>query len=152
MHITASAAAAAVSAIIRVPGDVLKHRVQAYVYPSVGYAARDVYKREGLRGLYCGLGATLLRDVPEIVIQFSLYEMLQHWAHQACQGEGAGRPSSPVLSHPVLLGAAAGALSAGLTTPLDAVKTQLQCQGVCSPASALVAIIQARGLDRKSVV
>lgn len=36
--------------------------------------ARHIIASEGVRGLYQGLLPTLLRDVPEIAIQFSLYE------------------------------------------------------------------------------
>lgn len=140
------------SAIIRVPGDVLKHRVQAYVYPSVWTAARDVYQRQGLRGLYCGLGATLARDVPEIVAQFAVYEGLRHWAKEASAAlavtSGSHQPTAAadMLSHPMLLGAVAGAVAATVTTPLDAIKTQLQCQGMCSPVSALHTILRTRGI------
>ena len=36
--------------------------------------ARRIITSEGVRGLYQGLLPTLLRDVPEIAIQFALYE------------------------------------------------------------------------------
>lgn len=36
--------------------------------------ARHIVEAEGLRGLYRGLLPTLLRDVPEIAIQFALYD------------------------------------------------------------------------------
>ena len=36
--------------------------------------ARHIIAREGMKGLYQGLLPTLLRDVPEIAIQFALYE------------------------------------------------------------------------------
>ena len=36
--------------------------------------ARHIIASEGMRGLYQGLLPTLLRDVPEIAIQFALYE------------------------------------------------------------------------------
>ena len=36
--------------------------------------ARHIVTSEGVRGLYQGLLPTLLRDVPEIAIQFALYE------------------------------------------------------------------------------
>ena len=62
-RVLSSAAAATTSALFRVPADVLKHRVQAYVYPSVHTAARSILAVQGLRGLYAGFGATLLRDV-----------------------------------------------------------------------------------------
>lgn len=36
--------------------------------------ARRIITSEGVKGLYQGLLPTLLRDVPEIAIQFALYE------------------------------------------------------------------------------
>ena len=36
--------------------------------------ARHIVAAEGVKGLYQGLLPTLLRDVPEITIQFALYE------------------------------------------------------------------------------
>ncbi len=62
-----SSTAAMVSAFFRVPADVLKHRVQAYVYPSVAQAARTIMLRQGVRGFYAGFGATLLRDVSALL-------------------------------------------------------------------------------------
>lgn len=35
-----------------------------YGYNSVLGAIRDIWKTEGPRGLYCGLGPTLARDAP----------------------------------------------------------------------------------------
>ena len=37
-------------------------------------ATRSIYRSRGLGGFYAGLLPTLLRDVPEIAIQFTLYE------------------------------------------------------------------------------
>ncbi|GIL55632.1 hypothetical protein Vafri_11188, partial [Volvox africanus] len=68
-RLAAAAAAATLSALIRVPADVVKHRVQAYAFPSSSHAARTILESQGPAGLYAGFGATLLRDAPEIVIQ-----------------------------------------------------------------------------------
>ena len=42
--------------------------------------AHDIMRQEGIAGLYHGLLPTMMRDVPEIAIQFLLYERLR----QAC--------------------------------------------------------------------
>ena len=39
--------------------------------------ARSIVAKEGIGGLYHGLLPTLLRDVPDIAIQFTLYERLR---------------------------------------------------------------------------
>ena len=40
--------------------------------------ARTITAESGVRGLYRGFWPTLLRDVPEIAIQFTLYERCGH--------------------------------------------------------------------------
>ena len=40
--------------------------------------ARSILATQGIRGLYHGLLPTLLRDVPELTLQFSLYEALRY--------------------------------------------------------------------------
>lgn len=39
--------------------------------------ATGIVRQEGIAGLYHGLLPTMLRDVPEIAIQFLLYERLR---------------------------------------------------------------------------
>jgi len=137
-HMVSASTAAVASALVRVPSDVLKHRVQAYVFTDVWQAAASVWQKQGLRGLYCGFGATLLRDVPEMTIQFSVYEALRKAGEQ--------HPGQTAMSHPMLLGGVAGATAAVFTTPLDVVKTQLQCQGACgTPMAALQHVLSTRG-------
>lgn len=61
--------------------------------------------KEGIAGLYHGLLPTLLRDVPDIAIQFTLYERLRKtlerrravaklrtWEHLILGGFAGGRP------------------------------------------------------------
>eukprot|EP00884_Botryococcus_braunii_P023366 jgi/Botrbrau1/9713/Bobra.0388s0008.3 len=68
-HILSASAGAILSALIRVPTDTLKHRVQAYVLPNVWQGAKLLVKKEGFAGLYSGFMPTLLRDVPELALQ-----------------------------------------------------------------------------------
>ena len=82
VHLAAAAAAAAASSVVRVPADVVRHRVQTGLDPSLAAAARGAWARGGgLRGLYAGWGATLARDIPELVLAFSLFAAGQRcWA------------------------------------------------------------------------
>jgi solute carrier family 25 S-adenosylmethionine transporter 26 len=47
------------------------------MHPNVFEAFRSVVTAEGIGGLYKGFWPTLLRDVPEIAIQFGVYEKLR---------------------------------------------------------------------------
>lgn len=115
-----------------------------------------MWRAQGIRGLYCGFGATLLRDVPEMTIQFSVYEALRKAVTGGEESDGSenseggkegGRWVAPAwASHPLLLGGIAGAAAATITTPLDVIKTQLQCQGVCSVSAAVQHLLATRGV------
>lgn len=77
------------------------------------------YKTEGLRrGLYRGFGSTIMREIPFSLIQFPLWEFFKlQWQPLT------GLESTPFTV--ALCGAVAGGISAGLTTPLDVVKTRV---------------------------
>ncbi|KXZ49978.1 hypothetical protein GPECTOR_18g134 [Gonium pectorale] len=147
-RLVASSAAAALSALIRVPADVIKHRVQAYAYPSSGAAARHILATRGPAGLYAGFGATLLRDAPEIVIQFTAYRQLKsliaYLSPPSPEAAAAGGSAAAAAEH-LLLGGAAGAVAALATTPLDVLKTQLQCGAATSVGAALRGVLAAGG-------
>ncbi|GLC36166.1 hypothetical protein PLESTB_001373400 [Pleodorina starrii] len=150
-RLTASAAAATLSALIRVPADVVKHRVQAYAYPSSAGAVRSILATRGPAGLYAGFGATLLRDAPEIVIQFTVYRklkaVLDEHRRRSSDGDGGGGGGGGgggAAEH-LFLGGAAGAAAALATTPLDVIKTQLQCGAATSVPAAAAAVLRAGG-------
>uniref|UniRef100_A0A8C6T800 Mitochondrial glutamate carrier 2 n=1 Tax=Neogobius melanostomus TaxID=47308 RepID=A0A8C6T800_9GOBI len=80
---------------------------------------RELLKTKGFLGLYKGLGATLMRDIPFSVIYFPLFAHL----HQL------GKPS-PEESVPFywsfMSGCLAGCVAAVAVSPCDVVKTRLQ--------------------------
>lgn len=183
VHLASAAAAAAASSVVRVPTDVVRQRVQAGLDANIVSAAKAAWRR-GPKGLYGGWAATLLRDIPELLISFTLFEIgRQHWLkagggggeegdgeegeegapaaaggrsarergggareggagspRQRVRGGGSGRQVEP-WRH-MLLGGACGALSAGLTTPLDAIKARVQC-GLGASAGGFAAVRQA---------
>lgn len=58
---------------IRIPCEVLKQRLQAGMHPSVGAALSHTLKEDGMRGLFRGTTATLLREVPFYVFGMFIY-------------------------------------------------------------------------------
>jgi len=89
-------------------------QVQAYLYKDTGSALKSIWMTSGLAGFYKGLAPTLLRDVPEVAIQFTVYEALRKGVQRGRQGE----KKLQTYEH-LVLGGAAGAVAAGFTMPLD---------------------------------
>lgn len=159
-HLLSATTAASVAAIAKVPADVIKHKVQAYIYPSSKSALHALLAgcptgRPG-GALYAGFGATLLRDVPEMALQFTLYEALKHavavQAHGASHGAGGAAASVEGVAtqqlppqQAALLGAVAGAGAALCTTPLDVLKAQLQTAGAKSVGAAMSSVLRVHG-------
>jgi solute carrier family 25 S-adenosylmethionine transporter 26 len=124
VHALSAAGGNACSSLLFVPKEALKQRVQnTGARTSVAFA--QLLKEGGVRGLYSGYRATMLRNVPSAVARFAVYEELKLVL--------AADPESGRVRY-FLAGAAAGALSSALTTPVDVVKTQLATGKL--PASA----------------
>ncbi|XP_077196217.1 mitochondrial glutamate carrier 2 [Paroedura picta] len=87
--------------------------------PSATLIARDLLRTQGLAGLYKGLGATLLRDVPFSIIYFPLFANINKL------GQKHGEEKASFL-HSFLSGCVAGSVAAMAVTPLDVLKTRIQ--------------------------
>eukprot|EP00898_Chlorokybus_atmophyticus_P003880 jgi/Chlat1/4493/Chrsp29S04433 len=140
VHIGAASTGALTSAFVRVPADTLKHRVQAYVAPGFVEAAKDVVAKKGLRGFYSGFAPTVMRDVPEIAIQFTVYEFLRRKLERSRQVK-----KLRTWEH-LLLGGLAGSGAALCTMPLDLVKTRQQCGLQGSVLSAMRSVVEKDGV------
>ncbi|RKP12458.1 S-adenosylmethionine transporter [Piptocephalis cylindrospora] len=110
-HMLASSLAETASCLIRVPTEVVKQRAQTST-ASVKDIAWSIAQTHGVQGFYRGFFTTLLREIPFTCVQFSLYEALK--SHYEV--------TSPLSA--AWCGSVAGVIAAGLTTPLDVLKTR----------------------------
>ncbi|XP_077286598.1 mitochondrial glycine transporter B-like isoform X2 [Arctopsyche grandis] len=111
------------SGVLLIPFTVVKTRFESgvYGYNSVLGALRDIWRVEGPRGLYCGLGPTLARDAP-----FSgLYLMFYTQGKKAIPEEWLQSPTQASALH-FSCGVASGVLASVATNPADVIKTRMQ--------------------------
>ncbi|XP_045873115.1 mitochondrial glutamate carrier 1 [Meles meles] len=87
--------------------------------PTATQLTRDLLRTRGIAGLYKGLGATLLRDVPFSIVYFPLFANLNQLGRPA-----SGEKAPFYVSF--LAGCAAGSAAAVAVNPCDVVKTRLQ--------------------------
>lgn len=102
---TAAGVANVAAALVRVPCEVVKQRIQVGQFSNVAGAVASVCRRGG--GAYAGMSAQLMRDVPQAAAEFVMYERL-----------GGGG----------IAGGVAGAFAAFVSNPMDVVKTRLMTQ------------------------
>ncbi|CDJ26288.1 hypothetical protein CFC21_040698 [Triticum aestivum] len=92
--------------------------------------ARDIMRREGLRGIYRGLTVTALRDAPSHGVYFWTYEYARERLHPGCRRTGQESLATMLVS-----GGLAGVASWVCCYPLDVVKSRLQAQTQTHPPS-----------------
>ncbi|XP_072256113.1 mitochondrial glutamate carrier 2 isoform X2 [Pyxicephalus adspersus] len=102
-----------------VVGDGQKTISQPTQKPSALRISRDLLRTQGISGVYKGLGATLLRDVPFSIIYFPLFANLNKL------GQKSSHEKAPFY-HSFIAGCAAGSVAAVAVTPLDVLKTRIQ--------------------------
>ncbi|TKY48165.1 Mitochondrial arginine transporter BAC2 [Spatholobus suberectus] len=89
--------------------------------------AENIWKREGLRGIYRGLGITMLRDAPAHGLYFWTYEYAREKLHPGCR-----KSCEESLNTMLVAGGLAGVVSWVFSYPLDVIKTRLQAQTLSS--------------------
>uniref|UniRef100_A0A4W4E5V3 Mitochondrial glutamate carrier 1 n=1 Tax=Electrophorus electricus TaxID=8005 RepID=A0A4W4E5V3_ELEEL len=87
--------------------------------PTAMQITRDLLRQKGIAGLYKGLGATLLRDVPFSIIYFPLFANLNNLGKKGAEG-----PAPFYVSF--ISGCVAGSTAAVAVNPVDVIKTRLQ--------------------------
>src|SRR5271163_3450462 len=100
-------------------------QVHGSTYSSIAQCARSLYRSEGLSTFYVSYPTTLCMTVPFTATQFMAYESLSKVMNP--------RKEYDPITH-CAAGGLAGAFAAGITTPLDVIKTLLQTRGVSQQA------------------
>ena len=124
-HMLAASMGEAMACLVRVPTEVVKAKMQTTETATLTNTFRQVLQEthgsalsQFTGGLYRGYGMTLMREIPFAMIQFPLYEGAKVW-----WSEKQGSPVNPVQA--AACGSISGGFAAGVTTPLDVVKTRL---------------------------
>eukprot|EP00934_Nitzschia_sp_Nitz4_P001410 Nitzschia sp. Nitz4//scaffold13_size275219//219063//220247//NITZ4_000909-RA/size275219-processed-gene-0.107-mRNA-1//1//CDS//3329536119//1410//frame0 len=126
---SALAGAAAVTGhdMVLAPLDTVKQRLQLGHYRGLSHALSTMIASEGLISLYRSFPVTLATNIPYGIVMVGTNEFLkQQWSSNGELTLGVTMASSSM----------AGFVAAGMTTPLDRIKTSLQTQQL-APACAM---------------
>ena len=127
------ATAAFVATVMNTPVDVIAQRLQlqgpsstvaTHHYNNGLHAFYVIVRKEGIRGLYRGLGATLTSFMPSSAIWWAVYGALRSHVYPLVSDKGIVAETATNLGCGVLSGWA----SVCLLNPLDVAKTRLQTQ------------------------
>ncbi|KAG1339035.1 mitoferrin [Cocos nucifera] len=125
-HASSGVLATVASDAVFTPMDTMKQRLQLKSSPYKGVAdcVGRVLREEGIRAFYASYRTTVVMNAPFTAVHFATYEA----AKRGLMEVSPDNANDERLVVHATAGAAAGALAAAVTTPLDVVKTQLQCQ------------------------
>ncbi|KAG0057625.1 hypothetical protein BGZ83_006998 [Gryganskiella cystojenkinii] len=119
VHLMSASGGEVAACFVRVPTEVIKQRMQTKQFVTTSSAVKSVIHNEGVLGFYRGYLSTVAREIPFSCIQFPLYEyMKKTWAHSTQRS--AVDPWQAAICASI-----AGGIAAGITTPLDVVKTRV---------------------------
>ncbi|KAF2201990.1 mitochondrial folate transporter-like protein/carrier [Delitschia confertaspora ATCC 74209] len=127
------ASAGIASGIVTCPLDVIKTRLQAQgsfrprnhtrpskaIYNGLVGTARVIWKEDGVRGMYRGLGPMLLGYIPTWAVYMSVYDYSKDFFYTKIENKWLARISASIT---------AGACSTLATNPIWVVKTRLMSQ------------------------
>eukprot|EP00850_Spirogloea_muscicola_P022359 SM000290S10893 [mRNA] locus=s290:79130:81240:+ [translate_table: standard] len=131
-RLLAGGGAGITAASLTYPLDLVRTRLavqtKSLYYSGILGTLSTIVRDEGTRGLYKGMGATLLGVGPNIAINFCVYETLKNaWIAQ--------RPETPPFLVSLGCGSVAAICSSTATFPLDLVRRRMQLEGAAGRAN-----------------
>lgn len=140
IELVSAAVAFVACSVVLIPSEVLKQRMQAGQFPTIGACIAGIWKQDKLRGFYTGYGATLMRDIPYSMLEFGLFAQFKRLLRTAVQ-----RPRLTAKEE-WAMGGLAGGFTGLLTTPLDLAKTRLMTQHLTTSTQAAATTATYRGI------
>jgi len=153
----AGAGAGLVSSVATCPLDVIKTKLQAQKaargganYLGIVGTVKDIWRRNGIRGMYRGLGPTILGYLPTWAIYFSLYDGIKKHLRENRRLESQRNMRDSMTLH-VLAAMSAGVTGSIVTNPLWVIKTRFMTQPPNEPRyrhtlDALITIYRREGI------
>ncbi|QDZ22817.1 mitochondrial carrier protein [Chloropicon primus] len=129
----------------------------AVVRGGIPMVMRSIVTSEGVRGLWKGNGASVLRVVPYAALHFSAYERYRTWVLDI-DSESLPRHVRSLGQTPavdLVAGSMAGATAVSLTYPLDLLRTRMawRSSGINAPRGpGAEAVGRAAGLQRSTIL
>jgi len=114
--------------LVMTPMDTIKQRMQLGHYKGMGHAFSHILNHEGWVGLYRSFGVTVLTNVPYGMVMVTTNEFLRDTLMEMKARNNNNHSNLLDIQTTMLAGCGAGAVAAGVTAPLDRVKTRLQTQ------------------------
>lgn len=134
--VIAGAGAGLVSSVATCPLDVVKTRLQAQLvhagttgYEGVVETVIRILKQSGIKGMYRGLGPTIMGYLPTWGIYFSVYDEVKQRLGAAKLG-GKGPTGNDTWTTHIIAAMTAGATGTIATSPLWVIKTRFMAQAV----------------------
>ncbi|KAI8366925.1 mitochondrial carrier domain-containing protein [Blakeslea trispora] len=158
-HAFAGSASAMFALSLIYPLDIIKTRIQVQTksesdegenYTSVMDGIQQIMQKEGLSGLYAGLGSSLIGTASTNFTYFYCYSFLRENYNKRYNPRGGTLSTALEL----VLGAAAGALTTLITTPVSVITTRQQTlpagerQGVIETCQSIIKEEGIQGLWR----
>lgn len=109
--------------------------VSGVTYTGVGQALYSIGAKEGVKGLFSGLGSTLLRDAPFSGLNLVMYTQIRSVMSDFATSQGREVTAFETF----VAGAIAGGFATFATHPPDVLRTRLQLQNMRSTFHGIVA-------------
>lgn len=126
-RLVAGGVAGLTACTVAYPLDLVRTLLAAQTGPQyhrgIGQIISTIVQTEGVRGLYRGLGATLMQVGPSLAVNYAAYETIRsHWLSKTDR-------TTPTVGMSLACGSLAGLVSSTATFPLDLVRRRMQLQG-----------------------